>query len=356
MSYKLKLSRVQAFDYINDLLYEKSQESKTFDFVPNFLTAFGFRWLAGHVAYELDDKLSVTEGLACMRNTDGIFRVKVGVRDLKLTNNDGYVNDGDFAKVIWVICHEAEHVRQCNNDFRQNSVSLMTKQQAVEALAIHGNDIFYKNFHNYERNTNEIQAEYAGFSEMVSFLHNEFDYVDSADIDNIAVNLVNKQCERDYFLSSYGSDFHSVDEIMGAFEDAYINAFDHMQEYPIPGTPVFNRLFGDINSPDCKNNDVLAKCLAGDEKLRTVFANAVDRSEQLSIMASVTKRVYPSFGDSYKCLNDVDLSYKHLVEDKYAKIMQNKSPTRQSVNRNNRPLPDISDIKFDSSDEDDMSL
>lgn len=279
MSYKLQLSRRRAFRYIDDLMNEKLQISKTLDFVPNSFGLFGKLLVKGGVKYRQDSSMGLTEGAANMYSDDGIHVVQVGTKGLIQNPVNGFVNDEDFVKVIWVICHEATHVKQCNHNFRQEDADFKVEQQAVEALAIHGNDIFYKNFHNYERNTNEIQAEYTGFSEMISFLHNEFDYVDSADIDNIAVNFVNKQCKRDYFLSSYGSDFHSVDEIMGAFEDAYINVFDHMQEYPIPGTPVFNRLFGDIDSPDCKNNDVLAKCLAGDEKLRTVFANAVDRSK-----------------------------------------------------------------------------
>lgn len=355
MSHNLKLTRRDAFDRIDDLMAMKSKESRHFDFSPVNLKVFGKSVLKSGVKYSRDNSLEFTEGLSDMRNTDGVCHVQIGTKGL-MPDDTEYVDDEAFVKILWVICHESQHVKQCNDIFRQSDTSDVFAKQAIEVMAVHGNNIFYKNFHNYEHNTNEINAEYSGFTEAIRYLYGTFDNTSRTDIDDIVVNLVNKQCKRDYFLSSYGSDFHSVDEIMGAFEDAYINAFDHMQEYPIPGTPVFNRLFGDIDSPDCKNNDVLAKCLAGDEKLRTVFANASDRSEQLSIMASVTKRVYPSFGNSYKCLNDVDLSYEHLVEDKYAKIIQDKLPAKQSVKHNNRPLPDISDIRFDSSDEDDIGF
>lgn len=327
MSHKLKLRQDDAFDYIDDLMHEKLQESKSFAFTPVNLKMFGKSVVKTGVKYRRDDSQEITEGSANMYGGDGIINVRVGTKDLKPKDNTGYVEDEDFAKAIWVVCHESVHVEQCNQKFRQIDADFKTVQQAIESMATCGNEIFYRNFHNYEKNTNELEAEYVGFMQMVDFLYDTFDYVSDADKEAIVVNLVNEHCERDYFLGPKGRKFHSIDEIASAFETAYVKSFDSPKEYPIPGTSDFNRLFGDINNSDCPNNDVLAKCMAGDEKLKLVFEKASSRMEQDSIAAAVTRRVYPNFGISYKCLENIDLSYQHVIADRYDEIMAEQSKT-----------------------------
>ena len=65
--------------------------------------------------------------------------------------------------------------------------------------------------------------------------------------------------------------------------------------------------------------------MAGDEKLKTVFEDASSRLEQDSIAAAVTRRVYPNFGIGYKCLENVDLSYQHVIADKYDEIIAKRN-------------------------------
>ena len=242
MSHKLEISQTEAFRYVDMLMRRKSQESKAFDFTPVNLKMFGKSVVKTGVVYRRDDSQEITEGSANMYGGDGIINVQVGTKDLKPKDDTGYVEDEDFAKVIWVVCHESVHVKQCNQDFRQVDTDSKTIQQAIESIATCGNDIFYRNFHNYERDTNELEAEYVGFTQMVDFLYDTFDYVSDADKEAIVVNLVNKHCERDYFLGPKGRKFHSSDEITSAFETAYIKSFDSLKEYPIPGTSDFNRL------------------------------------------------------------------------------------------------------------------
>ena len=136
MSHNLELTRRDAFDRIDDLMAVKSKESRCFDFSPINLRVFGKSILKSEVKYSRDNSLEFTEGLSDMRNTDGVCHVRIGTKGL-MTDNTGYVDDEAFVKVLWVICHESQHVKQCNNIFRQSDVSDAFARQAIEVMAVH---------------------------------------------------------------------------------------------------------------------------------------------------------------------------------------------------------------------------
>ena len=327
MGCELKLRRADALNHIRDLMIMKSEESKQFAYVPKGLRILGKSLQSDGVKYKFDYRKPVANGLVSMLPDDSVISASIGVKNLKPKTNDTYVEDEDFAKVIWVLCHESAHVKQCNEKFSQIDADLSVKQQAIENVATRQNRIYYTDFHNYEKNSNELEAEWSGFVDMVEYLHTHMDWVDNAYKDEMIVNIVNQQCENDYFLGPKGRKFLSVAEIEDAFQMAYIESFDTPKKYPMPGTNVFDTIFGDVNQKGCKNKDVLAICAGGDEKLRTVFANADSRFEQDLIVAAVNKRVCPTQWSGYKCLDDIDLSYQHVIADKYDEIMAERSKT-----------------------------
>lgn len=220
-----------------------------------------------------------------------------------------------------MIQHESVHVEQCNNVFRLSDCNYFSKREALELVGLYDNTIYYKNFHNYERNSMELKAEYIGFLKAVKCFHDNFLNIDRCVKDSIIVDLVNKQCESDYFLQPDYM-FTTVDEIKTAFREAYVNSFDAMKEYPIPGTDTFNNIFGDVHSDHCLNTDSFARSMANDDKLRFVFEHADSRYEQDLIVASINKKLHPEYCSGFRCLDDVDLSYDAVILHKYDELVQ----------------------------------
>lgn len=324
MSTNLKLKKNAAVKSIRDFMDMKSNESLDFDFVPSGVKLLGFQITKPGVKYRFDNSESINEGGVNRRLDGAAMTVDIGMKEIA-SSKQPYIEDEDFAKVIWVICHESVHVRQCNDTFRKTDADFANKQQAIESLAIYNNPIYYTDCHNYEKNSNELEAEYHGFLQMVDYFHDNFPYVSNREKNKMIVNLVNQHCQRDYFLGPKGRTFNSIDEIDEAFQDAYILSFTTMKKYPMPGTREFTRLFGDAYSGNCVNKDVLAICAGGDEKLRIVFENANSRFEQDLIVAAVNRRICSDYDSNSRCLDDVDLSYQHVIADKYDEIMAERS-------------------------------
>lgn len=326
MGTNLNLDKDEAIGYIQDFMDEKSNESLDFDFVPSGVKMLGFQITKPGVKYRFDKSESINEGGVNRRLDGAAMTVDIGMKEIA-SSKQPYIEDEDFAKVIWVICHESVHVRQCNDTFRKTDATFRNKQQAIESLAIYNNPIYYMDCHNYEKNSNELEAEYYGFLQMVDYFHDNFPYVSNREKNKMIVNLVNQHCQRDYFLGPKGRTFNSIDEIDEAFQDAYTASFTTMKKYPMPGTREFTRLFGDAYSDNCVNKDALTICAKGDEKLRTVFENANSRFEQDLIVAAVNKRICPDYDSNSRCLENVDLSYQHVIADKYDEIIAERSKT-----------------------------
>lgn len=311
---KFGLSKNDTMHLLKELMSVKRIESVVLKYCPS-----GFLFLKNKgVNYRVDKTQKLTDGSSMMTEYGNIFAVNIGVQGMF---DNYYVDDMDFAKVVWVLEHEFIHVCQCNDNFQKSNSSEFVKCQAIEVLSSYDNPIYYKSFHNYEKNSNELEAEYYGFVCMVDYLYATFDNVSVDYIDSIIVDLVNKQCENDYFLHP-DRKFTTVDEIKTAFQDAYVNSFYAMKDYPIPGTDTFDNIFGDVHSNHCLNTDSFACCMANDDKLRFVFEHANSRYEQDLIVACINKELHPEYCSSFRCLDDVDLSYDTVVLHRYDELIQ----------------------------------
>lgn len=305
MSYDWNISRNNCRRQITKLLNNEYSKTRT---ISNILQ---------HrvVKYKIDDSLDFGEGLSNSYN--GIVRsVVIGTKGLF---DSDIVRDEDFAETIWTVFHEGQHVKQSNEIFRNHDGDEYTIQQALEDMAMTDNELCYMNFHNYERNSNEIQAEMIGFMNTADYLR-MLGYSDES-VNNVMLNVVNKKCQRkSYFLQ--GHHYNDVNDVINDFQELYINSFDDMIEYPMPYSDNFKYHFGDVRSKDCPNKDCFAICAGQDVQLRTVFPMAQNKLEQLKIMSAVACRVHYGLEFCYPVIGDMDLSYETIIEQKYEAYMR----------------------------------
>lgn len=253
---------------------------------------------------------------------EGMDMIRIGKSDLEEHRVffKNVVDDTDYARMILNIYHEGQHAIQFNQLFQSDDV--LAKNQAIEEIAKYDNPEYYLCGENYKINLNEIQAEHSAFKRLNSYLSM---VVSNEERNEILLNLVNQKIvESDgcYFIEDKGGTFirdeiDVIEKIDDAFADAYAKSFGAWKRYDLDGPVPDMVLEMGINKPD-----EFKEYVKTDKKARSVYEHARTREEQDLVVAAVNCKLHPEYKHYFKCLENVDLSYEHVIEERYAELVE----------------------------------
>lgn len=306
---KLRLSKSEVFLAVSNLMESQSYFlTKRLGRKINYLYAENWSINVSDYVYHYNDE-----------NGDYIRIGQSGLKEQSLLFGRKYVNVVDYLRMVLNVYHEGQHAIQCNEFF--NTDSSLAQVQAIEDIAGYNNPEYYLCNGNYQINFNEIDAEYNGFLALKTYLSE----ILSEDIANKAVvNLINQKIidsNGKYFIENQGGQF-SMDEeniigkIENAFVDAYAESFNAWKTYNLDGPIPDMLLEMGIDKPD-----EFKEYVKTDKKARIVYENARTREEQDLVVAAINCKLHPEYRHYFKCLDDVDLSYEHIIEERYAVLV-----------------------------------
>ena len=234
------------------------------------------------------------------------------------------VDDTDYARMILNIYHEGQHATQFNQFFQSDDE--FAKNQALEEIAKYNNPEYYLCGENYKINSNEIQAEYVAFKRLNGYLSS---IVSNKEKKEILLNLVNQkivESNGNYFIADKGGVFtkdekdtignNIIEKIDDAFADAYAASFDTWKRYDLDG-PVPEIL----TEMGIDKSDEFKEYVNTDSKARSVYEHARTREEQDLVVAAINCELHPEYKHYFKCLENVDLSYEHVIEERYTELV-----------------------------------
>lgn len=234
------------------------------------------------------------------------------------------VDDTDYARMILNIYHEGQHATQFNQFFQSDDE--FAKNQALEEIAKYNNPEYYLYGENYKINSNEIQAEYVAFKRLNGYLSS---IVSNKEKNEILLNLVNQkivESNGNYFIADKGGVFtkdekdtignNIIEKIDDAFADAYAASFDTWKRYDLDGPIPDMLLEMGIDKPD-----EFKEYVKTDKKARSVYEYARTREEQDLVVAAINCKLHPEYKHYFKCLENVDLSYEHVIEERYTELV-----------------------------------
>ena len=234
------------------------------------------------------------------------------------------VDDTDYARMILNIYHEGQHATQFNQFFQSDDE--FAKNQALEEIAKYNNPEYYLYGENYKINSNEIQAEYVAFKRLNGYLSS---IVSNKEKKEILLNLVNQkivESNGNYFIADKGGVFtkdekdtignNIIEKIDDAFADAYAASFDTWKRYDLDG-PVPEIL----TEMGIDKSDEFKEYVNTDSKARSVYEHARTREEQDLVVAAINCELHPEYKHYFKCLENVDLSYEHVIEERYTELV-----------------------------------
>ena len=234
------------------------------------------------------------------------------------------VDDTDYARMILNVYHEGQHATQFNQFFQSDDE--FAKNQALEEIAKYNNPEYYLCGENYKINSNEIQAEYVAFKRLNGYLSS---IVSNKEKKEILLNLVNQkivESNGNYFIADKGGVFtkdekdtignNIIEKIDDAFADAYAASFDTWKRYDLDG-PVPEIL----TEMGIDKSDEFKEYVNTDSKARSVYEHARTREEQDLVVAAINCELHPEYKHYFKCLENVDLSYEHVIEERYTELV-----------------------------------
>ena len=258
------------------------------------------------IPYTFDKTLPFT--IASTSNSfDGhASRVRIGIYDIEQTKfnlfRSSRISDKVFATVILNMYHEATHVWQKNELFRQKHLDSYIANQLVQEIACMDNHDYYFDNGNYKINANEIQAEKEGIINAYKYLCNEFPEVNPTDHEHIILDIVNdKMLNSTYFVSSE-KPFKSLSEVEKAFDDAYDDSFTKKRTYMVNSSNTY---------------DAVKLFMREHPEAKESYLNADSPLEQDRCIASINLKLHPEWLKVYPSLSDMDLSYENIIEKPY---------------------------------------
>lgn len=235
------------------------------------------------------------------------INVVVGTKEINHTYFYQNVSDEVFVRTILNMYHEFEHCYQKNVAFRQESLDECTKKQLIQEIACAGNyDYYFNDNGNYRVNASEIQAEKEGIYNTYEYLCDEFPNVDAKEHERIILNIVNnKMMTLSYFVEQ-STPFTSLQEVEDAFDDAYDTSFTKDREYHVGSE---------------HTQDAVKQYMQTHKDARKVYLSLHDPLEKDRCIAAINLKLHSEWLEQYPALNDMDLSYERIIEDRYAELV-----------------------------------
>lgn len=265
------------------------------------------------IPFVLDYKRSFLSA-STVNNTSGhAVSVMIGINDLQKSQN-GIINflvpNENFVNVIINTYHEAMHVCQKNILFQDENAESNIKRQAITAIARYGNNNYYKCNGNYDKNPNKIQAEWYGVKSAYDYLCDVYSNIDREHHEKLILNAINEKVRHTYCIHPKdGMTFHSFDELMSAYEDAYSQSFTRRRDYRVT---------------DSENKDVAKLYMDEHVEARKVYLQQKDGIKQDECVAAINCKIHSEYTSIFSCLNDNDLSYERIIEEPYKKMQESR--------------------------------
>ena len=292
MGNTLKLDKKDAVYKLNVLATELSQENG--------------------VPFRLKEDMSILEGNTYYDNKSFATKSMIGVSEF--TSGNGLrsflqkgVHDEDFARVVLNMYHESTHVQQKNYIFRQEQLDEISKKQLIQEIACAGNyDYYFNDNGNYRVNASEIQAEKEGIHNAYEYLCDEFPYIDTKEHERIILNIVNNKMMTSSYFVEQSTPFTSLQEVEDAFDEAYDTSFIKDREYHVGSE---------------HTQDVVKQYMQKHKDAHDVYLSLHDSLEKDKCIAAINLKLHPEWLEQYPALKDMDLSYEHVIEDRYAELV-----------------------------------
>lgn len=272
-------------------------------------------------AYDTDCSIDISDYVYHPNDVNGDYiRIgQSGVKEYSSLFGKDYIDVVDYARMVLNVYHESQHAIQCNEVF--NTSDSFAQVQAIEDIAGYNNPEYYLCGGNYQMNLNEIDAEHSGFLALKTYLS---EIVGEEMSKDIIVNLINQKISDSdgrYFIKNSDGQFSIDDEnvieiIDDAFADAYVESFDAWKRYELDGPIPDMLLEMGIDKPD-----EFKEYVKTDKKARSVYEHARTREEQDLVVAAINCKLHPEYKLYFKCLENVDLSYEHVIEERYAELV-----------------------------------
>lgn len=233
-------------------------------------------------AYDTDCSIDISDYVYHPNDVNGDYiRIgQSGVKEYSSLFGKDYIDVVDYARMVLNVYHESQHAIQCNEVF--NTSDSFAQVQAIEDIA-----------------GEEMSKD-------------------------IIVNLINQKISDSdgrYFIKNSDGQFSIDDEnvieiIDDAFADAYVESFDAWKRYELDGPIPDMLLEMGIDKPD-----EFKEYVKTDKKARSVYEHARTREEQDLVVAAINCKLHPEYKLYFKCLENVDLSYEHVIEERYAELV-----------------------------------
>ena len=235
------------------------------------------------------------------------INVVVGTKEINHTYFYQNVSDEVFVRTILNMYHEFEHCYQKNVAFRQESLDECTKKQLIQEIACAGNyDYYFNDNGNYRVNASEIQAEKEGIHNAYEYLCDEFPYIDTKEHERIILNIVNNKMMASSYFVEQSTPFTSLQEVEDAFDDAYDTSFTKDREYYVGSE---------------HTQDAVKQYMQTHKDARKVYLSLHDSLEKDRCIAAINLKLHPEWLEQYPALKDMDLSYEHVIEDRYVELV-----------------------------------
>lgn len=238
-------------------------------------------------------------------------KVCIGIYEIEHAKGSWFhqpdISDKLFTTVVLNMYHERCHCYQKGELFRRVDLNKQEQQQLIQEIACAGNyDYYFNDNGNYRVNASEIQAEKEGIYNTYEYLCNEFPNVDAKEHERIILNIVNNKMMTSSYFVEQSTPFTSLQEVEDAFDDAYDTSFTKDREYYVGSE---------------HTQDAVKQYMQTHKDARKVYLSLHDSLEKDRCIAVINLKLHPEWLEQYPALKDMDLSYEHVIEYRYAELV-----------------------------------
>lgn len=228
--------------------------------------------------------------------------IQIGIYELI---NPQYSASEKFIDTTVALMHEYRHA----DGITSNYYNIREKDNEnlyllINHLATDKNPTYYEHIENYKYSPCEIDAEKFAIENAKDFMMSVFT---EKEIDDAIINYVNNQSENDksYKIPPKPGGYHSMQEIINAFDDAFENSKSHERKLDLSSWDEYALLLSNYNWIDMRN------------KLYLIASPGHNISEEIGYdtdkaIVSLMIYLHPEYQSYINKIQHVDLSPKKI--------------------------------------------
>lgn len=260
-----------------------------------------------------DETMSITDANTYSDKNGYPEKVVIGIMDIAQQKGSllfqPKIPDDMFVRVVLNMHHEKAHCIQKKELFRQEHLNSYEEKQLIQEIACMGCDDYYYDWYtghgNYKINASEIQAEKEGILGAFEYLCDEFSDIDSKEHERMVLDIVNDKMMNSSYFVEQAEPFTSLQEVEAAFDDAYDNSFTENRVLVV----------------DSHKEDPVKVFMDNHKEAKEVYRKASTAVEQDRCIAAIALKLHPEWLEQYPALKNMDLSYEHVIEDRYEELV-----------------------------------